>query len=50
MDTKNTSQKVWADPKLTVFGDVGQLTLAGNKNFGTGDTITFQNQPTKLSG
>lgn len=39
----------WLDPKLTVFGDVETLTLATNKTFGTGDSFTFQNQPTRLS-
>jgi hypothetical protein len=43
-------KQVWSAPRLTVFGDVEALTLANNKSFGTGDSITFQGQPTKLSG
>jgi hypothetical protein len=43
-------RKNWSEPTLTVFGDVEELTLANNKTFGTGDSITFQNQTTKLSG
>lgn len=43
-------KKTWAEPVLTEFGDVDTLTLAQNKNFGTGDAYTFQNQPTRLSG
>ena len=43
-------EKTWSDPTLTVFGDVEALTLAGNKNFGVGDSFTFQNQTTRLSG
>jgi hypothetical protein len=44
------NRKQWTEPKVLVFGDVEALTLAGNKNFGTGDTFTFQNQATKISG
>ncbi len=43
-------KKTWSEPALTVFGNVEALTLANNKNFGTGDAFTFQNQPTRLSG
>lgn len=43
-------KKTWSDPQLTVYGDVEALTLANNKNFGTGDAFTFQNNPTRLSG
>jgi len=46
----NDTKKTWNDPALTVFGDVQTLTLANNKNFGTGDAFTFQNQTTRLSG
>ena len=42
--------KLWNTPTLTEFGDVEALTLANNKRFGTGDTFTFQNQTTQLSG
>jgi hypothetical protein len=50
METTKTGKKPWAEPKLTVFGDVETLTLTSNKTFGTGDSFTFQNQTTKLSG
>jgi len=43
-------KRQWTEPKLVVFGDVEALTLANNKNFGTGDGISFQGQPTRLSG
>ena len=45
-----TEKQAWAEPKLIVFGAVDQLTLARNKDFGTGDAFTFQNQATRLSG
>ena len=31
----------WTDPKLIIFGTAGSLTLARNKNYGTGDAFTF---------
>jgi len=49
MDPKQTKRQ-WTEPKVVVFGDVESLTLANNKTFGTGDSITFQGQPTRLSG
>ncbi len=45
-----TQKKVWTEPALTEFGDVETLTLAGEKNFGTGDSFTFQGITTKISG
>jgi len=50
MERDNVKKQTWVDPKLTIFGDVEELTLAGNKNFGTGDAIMFQGQTTRLSG
>ncbi len=50
METKNTGKQLWAEPKLTVFGDVEKLTLASNKTYGTGDSFMFQGQTTKISG
>jgi hypothetical protein len=43
-------KKTWNPPTLIEFGNVEKLTLAMNKNFGTGDALTFQNNPTKISG
>src|SRR5277367_5580650 len=31
-------KKTWSNPTLVEFGDVEKLTLAMNKNFGTGDS------------
>lgn len=45
-----TEKKTWSQPTLTEFGNVEDLTLAGNKVFGTGDAFTFQGQTTRLSG
>ncbi len=45
-----TEKKTWSEPTLTQFGNVEDLTLAGNKVFGTGDAFTFQGQTTRLSG
>jgi hypothetical protein len=39
----------WTDPELTVFGSIEVLTLGRNKNLGTGDAFTFENQSTRLS-
>lgn len=50
MEAESTEKRVWNDPELIVFGDIETLTLAQNKNFGTGDAYTFQNQSTRLSG
>lgn len=43
-------KKTWNQPMVIEFGNVETLTLASNKNFGTGDAFTFQSQTTKLSG
>jgi hypothetical protein len=43
-------QKQWSEPKVLVFGDVEALTLANNKNFGIGDSFTFQSATTRISG
>ena len=48
--SKETQKKTWSTPTVTVFGNLEVLTLTRNKNFGTGDSFTFQNQTTKLSG
>jgi len=45
-----SEKKVWNQPTLTEYGNVETLTLAMNKNFGTGDSFTFQGLPTKISG
>jgi len=39
----------WTDPKLIIFGTADSLTLARNKNYGTGDAFTFENTTTQLS-
>jgi hypothetical protein len=44
-----TAKRIWAEPVLIVFGTVDQITLGRNKNFGSGDAFTFQNQTTRLS-
>lgn len=50
METKEAGKRTWAEPKLTVFGDVEKLTLGNNKSYGTGDSFLFQGATTKLSG
>lgn len=47
--TKQNKQ-LWEEPKISVYGDFQELTLAMNKSFGTGDAFTFQGIPTKISG
>jgi hypothetical protein len=44
-----TNRKQWKEPKVLVFGDVQVLTLASNKDPGTGDAFTFEGITTKLS-
>ena len=43
-------RKPWTEPKIVRFGDVEELTQATNKNFGIGDSFTFQGATTRLSG
>jgi hypothetical protein len=40
------NKKEWAQPQLTVLGDVKELTLAGkNKHYGVSDGFMFNNAP-----
>ena len=50
MESKLTDKLVWTAPELLVFGDIALLTLGRNKDLGSGDAFTFQNQSTRLSG
>jgi hypothetical protein len=43
------AKRIWAEPVLIVFGTVDQMTSGRNKNLGSGDAFTFQNQTTRLS-
>ncbi len=36
------NKKQWAEPQLTVLGNVESLTLVKAKQFGTSDGFTFQ--------
>ena len=49
-DATNRQKQTWTAPKLMVYGDVETMTLASNKVLGTGDSFTFQNQTTRISG
>jgi hypothetical protein len=49
MDRDVVAKKTWEEPKLIVHGNVEQITQGGNKDFGSGDAFTFQNQPTGLT-
>ena len=49
VERRETNRAAWSDPYLLVFGTIEGLTLARNKNVGTGDAFTFQNQSTTLS-
>jgi hypothetical protein len=44
-----TQRKPWIEPKIIRFGDIEELTQASNKNFGIGDSFTFQGATTRLS-
>jgi hypothetical protein len=46
----HTQRKTWTEPQIIRFGDVEELTQATNKNFGIGDSFTFQGATTRLSG
>jgi hypothetical protein len=50
MESKAVDKWIWTTPELLVFGNIADLTLARNKDAGTGDAFTFQNQLTRLSG
>jgi hypothetical protein len=50
MEPKLVDERVWTEPELLVFGNIAALTLGRNKDLGTGDAFTFQNQTTRLSG
>jgi len=45
-----TQRKPWTEPQIIRFGNIEELTQATNKNFGTGDSFTFQGATTRLSG
>jgi hypothetical protein len=38
-------KKQWTQPQLMTLGDVKELTLAKNKNFGVSDGFLFNNTP-----
>jgi hypothetical protein len=50
MTSQLTGKEAWTEPKVMVYGNVQALTLKGEKNFGVGDSFTFENITTVVSG
>jgi|GEM_PF-2339647 hypothetical protein len=48
--TEVPAKKVWAAPKLVVYGTLEEITLGCNKTYGSSDGFLFQGQAIICSG
>ena len=44
-ESKGQDKKDWAMPKLTVYGNIGKITLGCDKTFGPTDGLTLMGAP-----
>jgi hypothetical protein len=48
MGIEKRQKRAYIAPELIIHGTIAEIT-AQNKDFGTGDTFTFQSQPTQIT-